>query len=782
MSARAVVTAAALSALALGAGLRGCARREAWPGPPGRPVVQRETPPLTDDPTIDVDRAGGAHPRILLTPERAASVARLRDGGSPAWGLLRAACDAAEREPIAAGYEGWDWANAALDLALCGAVMGRAEDSAAAVRYLRALLDDQANVGDGEGGDAVVHHDDGYPIRTRGCFGAIAYDWLHDAPGMTPELRKHAIDRFVAWDRWFGESGYAHDQPIANYYVGWFGAVAFGGIGAQGDDPRAGDLRRRARRMFAGTIAPAYGQKLAGGDFPEGWQYGDLVGAVLAIFLDAESRPKGLNAPLDALPWLSQSLAFREHALWPDGKHMLDTGDWSEKPAVAPAHTLAVLSTVMPSDGDGARRARLLARLAADPRGEEWHWLAAIAEASWGVPPAPGPDPASRSYLAEGTGTLVARSDWSPGAVWFAIASAPSLSDHQHLDAGHFEIVRGGDALLIDGGGYGAYSSLSHNVIAVDDRRENDKFAPSQGVWSDAARIARHEDEGRFVYALADYTSAYDPPGYPQDHPARSVARAEREVVFSRAPIRGLEPESARIVVYDRVTLTKPSFVATFLLHGPHSSGALDRGVRFAAGRSAAVVTTILPASVPPVFVAEPTTLGEGPYFANDPPEGTHGDRLEVRSKAGALERRFLHAIVVGGAAAHFPDPVAVEGDGADGVAIGDEAYVFRRSGPAVAGAGAADAAVRIDYRAPAEARRHVVASLAPRARYAVMARAEGDGCRVAIGPEAGAAAPSPSSSRATAGDAGVVVVELGPGCTLTPPSPGATAAGGGAP
>ena len=69
-------------------------------------------------------------------------------------------------------------------------------------------------------GDGVVHHDDGYSIRTRGCFGAIAFDWLHDAPAMTGELRKHAIDRFVAWNKWFGESGYSRNQPIANYYIG----------------------------------------------------------------------------------------------------------------------------------------------------------------------------------------------------------------------------------------------------------------------------------------------------------------------------------------------------------------------------------------------------------------------------------------------------------------------------------------------------------------------------------------------------------------------------------
>ena len=108
---------------------------------------------------------------------------------------------------------------------------------------------------------------------------------------MTPDLRRHAIDRIVAWTKWFSESGYNRDEPIANYYMGYFGAVAFGGIASEGDDPRAADLLKRAQRMYNAEIVPAYQAKLAGGDFPEGWQYGDMVGAILALFADAESRP-----------------------------------------------------------------------------------------------------------------------------------------------------------------------------------------------------------------------------------------------------------------------------------------------------------------------------------------------------------------------------------------------------------------------------------------------------------------------------------------------------------
>jgi hypothetical protein len=688
----------------------------------------------------------------LLTSERLEALRNRRAPGTPSWRRLVAQCDEDTRESIDAGYEGWDWANATLDLALCGAVTSRAEYTQAALKYFRALLDDRHKLGDAAGGDEVVHHDHGYSIRTRGCLGAIAFDWLHDAPGMTAEIRRHAIDRFAEWNRWFGESGYSRDQPIANYYVGWFGSLAFTGIAAQGDDARATGMLRQAQRMYGADIIPAYRRKLAGGDFPEGWQYGDMVGAVLAIFADAESRPNAARSAFDEVPWLRESVAFRAHALWPDGRHMLDTGDWTDKPAVAPAHALLALATVLPPADDAGARARALARLANDPKGEEWHWLAALAD----DPSRPAVDPRrdATSYFAPGTATVTARTDWSSQGVWFALASAPAISDHQHLDAGHFEIVRGADSLIVDAGGYGSYSSLSHNVVAVDDHGENDKYSPSQGVWGESAAIARREDDGRFFYALADYASAYDPRGYPESHPTRSVSRAEREVVFSRAAVPGLGPESARIVIYDRVTLTKPSYAATFLLHGTGVPLIQGDTARLLTGRSVAFATTLLPWGVEPVLVSEPTTLGEGPYFANDPPEGTHSQRIEVRSAPGDRERRFLHAIVVSSAGVRAPVPSRIEGRGIDGVAIEDEAYVFQRPGLQAI-------AAPVEYAAPVSAIRHLVASLAPRGKYAATARADGATCRVSLAPGEGR----------IASEAGLVVLDLAPGCALTPPS-----------
>ncbi len=740
--------AASLAATCVGA----CLRREEWPGPTGPPPPPPvAAPPAATIGSVNVSHPRGPHPRILLTADRLAVLRGLRAAAAPSWRSLADECDQDSRQTIAAGYEAWDWANATLDLALCHAVTGRAEYARAAIKYFRALLDDKAAVGDGAGGVEVVRHDDGYSIRTRGCLGAIAYDWLHDAPGMDASLRAHAADRLAAWSGWYAESGYNRDHPIGNYYAGFFGAVAFGGIALDGDDPRSEPLLRRTQSMFDAEIVPTYRRKLAGGDFPEGWQYGDLVGAVLAIFADAESRPGGARPAVDELPWLRETAAYRAHALWPDGVHMFDTGDWSDKPAVAPTHTLQALSIVLPAADAAGRHARALARIARDPH-EDWKWLAALADDPSGI--VEDPRRGATSYLAQGTATVTARTDWSPQAVWVALTSGPSLSDHQHLDAGHFEVVRGGDALVVDSGGYGSFSSLSHNVIAVDDKKENDNYAPNQGTWSDSAHIARFEDRGRFVYALADYASAYNPEGYPDDHPHRSVTRAEREIVLSRSPVDGA-PGSARLIVYDRVTVVRPSYAVSFLLHGGAAPEVQPEGVRIVAGKSAVLAATLLPSGVAPVVVQEPTNLGDGPFYANDPPEGQSSARVEVRSPSGDVERRFLHALVVGAADARLPAPARVQGDGVDGAVVDDEAYVFVR-------ADVQSRAARLAYRAPLSASRHVVASLAPGAQYEAQAERQADGCKVSLGPaEPGAQAPRASS-------AGVLVLELDRACAVS--------------
>ena len=470
--------------------VRGCVRGDIAAAAPGKNALDdgKDAQPTGDE----VDSESGAkaaamsnaplprlthlpekHPRIALTPARRARMKRLAGQHAASWTRMARLCEEAATKKIPSGYEGWDWTNAAL---ACGMVYQIEGDESAArtgLTYFRALADDKLDVGDGQGGDAVVRHDQGYPIRTRGFLGAIAYDWLHDAPGMTAELRKHFLDRVGAWLEWYGREGYMRDHPIANYYAGYFGTVAMMGIAAEGDDPRGAALRAQAQRMFVREVVPAFA-KLEGGQWPEGWQYGSGPAVTMALYAAAERVQ---------LPWLSQILPYRTHALQPDGIHIYDNGDWSEKPAVANAAELDAVALAFDREEDGAaakgeigRQALALEAKTTRKKDDAFAWLQALTDDKADEDPRRG----ATSYLAAGTGTAFARTAWSSEAVWMAFQSGPYLSDHQHLDQGHFEITRGPDALMIDPGAYGSGSSMSHNTLLIDDGKDALVYSPNQ--------------------------------------------------------------------------------------------------------------------------------------------------------------------------------------------------------------------------------------------------------------------------------------------------------------
>jgi hypothetical protein len=719
-----------------------CAKRQMWPGPSVEspvPPGARVTGPVVTG-TLDVtERPPGPHPRILLTPERLAQLAAAKKAKTDGWKKLEEHCDKSIAETIEAGYEVWDWGNAALSLALCFKAGGKVEYQTAAVKYFVAMLDDRHKVGDKKGGANVVAHDQGYPIRTHGWLGAIAYDWLHDAPGMTPEVKKKFADRITSWTAWFKKEGYQREVPIANYYAGYFGAVAFGGLAIEGEDERAKELRLRTQQMWNREVVPVYRAKLAGGDFPEGWQYGDLVGAIFAMYADAENtaHPGPPGAPparsmTGDLPWLEEIPRYYAHAILPDGKHMYDTGDWSEKPAKSTPHALWTLSVVLPKESAAAKHARALGKQLRQET-DEWPWL----EALWDEPARPVEDPraGATSYLSKGTATAIARTAWKEDATWFAASFAPSLSDHQHLDAGHFALVRGADQLLVDSSGYGSYSSMSHNTILVDDNKETLNYAPNQGTWSDTAHVERFEDAKDFVYVMGEYTSAYNPSGWPRDQPKRSVSRAERDIVFSR--------RSSTVVVYDRITVVKPEYGVTFVVHPGDKADVRGTTARANVGASSVAIASLLPGNAPLRSVKEPTNRGEGPFYDNTPPEGKTTFRLEAVSPTGSVERRFLHTFVAGPRVDPAVDkpgenaPARLEGDGAHGASIGDEVFVFP--------AGAAHPSpAAMWYRAPLGATQHAIVGLSHGGRYKVTLTKEAGKCRVALAPDGADRSASP--------------------------------------
>src|SRR5262249_40180026 len=208
-----------------------------------------EAPPRTPAAPAGVPIAA-THPRILLPPERAAALERAASANATGWRATKRRCDELLTKPTGGGYEGWNWANALASLVTCWTGTHEARYRTAAARYLEALTDDRRELGDHKGGDPVVEHDDGYPIRTFAVFAALGYDWLHDAPEMTSALRDRITHRLVAWVAWYKDKGYLRDQPFSNHFIGYFTAEAMAGIALEGDDPRGDEMHRHARDVL----------------------------------------------------------------------------------------------------------------------------------------------------------------------------------------------------------------------------------------------------------------------------------------------------------------------------------------------------------------------------------------------------------------------------------------------------------------------------------------------------------------------------------------------------
>jgi hypothetical protein len=727
--------------------------REEWPGinATAAPVATQPFPVGSVVPDPGAVTALGVLPggrsRILLSDERMQAMKALAKSNHPTWGKVVRRCKEGSDASIDSGYEGWDWGEVMLACALLYKTTGNDGNAKTALKYFNALMDDRLKVGDGKGGDEVVRHDSGYPIRTYGFLGAIGYDWLRDAPGMSIELKKKAIGRFVSWTTWFKEKGYHHDLAISNYYAGYFGAIAMAGIAGEGDDPRASELRKRAQEMFHKEIVPEF-KKIHGGQWPEGWQYGGLVVDVISIYVDAETRANPAKPLLDEVPWLKEMVSYRNHALLPDAKHVYDNGDWSVKPALATPSEMYGAIVALKSGDPLAKNARGLAKLAKAGKENDvaMAWLEALAEdpSQESIDPRKG----ETSYFARGTGEVFGRTDWSTNASWVSLQSGPVFSDHQHADQGHFEVVRGADALIVDPGAYAAFSTSSHNTILIDDNGDAMNYPPNQSPIAREAKIARFEDAGPFVYALADFGSAYTPLHYDDDK-KKSVNRAERELVFSRTPVGGTA-HSARVVIYDRISLTKGAYAVTWAAHSWAEARLQGSAVRISAGKSAATVTTLTPAGQTATLVAEPHSKSTDAWYNNEVADGMKSIRIEVASPKGETERRFLHAITVGAAEDKAVVPTHIDGTGVEGAAIEGEAYVFTTGKPH-------SEAVAVSYKAPALTIRHLVVGLAPGGKYGIsMANDGAADCRVSLAPGGGSSASA----------AGTIAIDSH-GCTL---------------
>lgn len=399
--------------------------------------------------------------------------------------MTRCAQAYAQPEEYATG--GWQGFEFVLTLSSCladYAATGGDQALTTAIKYWNVLLDDYQRVGDGLGGDDVVTHDTGYAMRTFAPYSALAYDWLHDAPGVTESLRAHARQRFDAWSTYYSTQGYLRAQPGANYQAGYAFAATLIAIAEAGEAGAAGDSHWANVRdvIWKRDLLPSFqpGGVLEGGDWPEGWQYGPL--SVLEHALGARAlKDNGVNVDgattwANALPW---RFAYGQT---PATEQAFAGGDSdSETPYRKPTNGALLGAIVGPASDEAKALARQLnANLTLTNENPLFDVLAAATTG----PSTPLPPTTPTSYLARGNGNWYVRADWSRASSWTVLQCAPRLvDDHQYSNAGNWVLTRGADDVVVDPSPYGSLSTLTGNAPAVDSASLPDGYSPSQGFW-----------------------------------------------------------------------------------------------------------------------------------------------------------------------------------------------------------------------------------------------------------------------------------------------------------
>jgi hypothetical protein len=596
--------------------------------------------------------------RLLLD---AGALGRLSESArleTNSWNAVVARADEALAAPVGSGYQGFEWAEAVANASLVWRATGQARYALGASRYLRALLDDRFVLGDGKGGQDVVTHDSGYGIRTFGAYTALGYDWLRGAPGMDAGLAAHALERLGQWLKWYAADGYLRDRPTANYYWGYLTTLTFAGLAAAGESPAADGWLEQARDALSEVVLPEFRDKLAGGGWPEGGQYGEYTTVEIALVARAFETGAGIDVA-GRLPWLSQAVTYHAHALLPDERSVYDGGTWGEHPARPSAAGLAAIAVALDeSNESSASEARWLIAHALPPLRREQAWVGLLADrpAAVGRSPRNG---AATSLHVSGLGLTFARSSWSPDAVWASFQAGPRLAeDHQDADQGHFEIVRGADALLVDGGDSEGSATINHNTLLVDDGGRHLNYPPNQGVWGTRVRTTRFADDGVVAVAVGDIGEAYAPSCAEDGCTDRSVKRIVRTFAFVRPSL---------LVMDDRVVLESPGYDVTWAAHvtsPPKVLGALATAI---VGQSRVDIQTLEPVAAEGVARREPTPSGEGSHRA-DHPWGPMW-RIEIPSPRGARERGFLEFITVDRADASAPQARRLSGDSMRGCA-----------------------------------------------------------------------------------------------------------------
>jgi hypothetical protein len=409
--------------------------------------------------------------RLYLTDSVLGPLQARAAANDPAWMALRAHCDALaggtfnlptgnaypNSPDVGQGYEGDGYLPEILNLGLCYRVV-EGTDTQAEASYGAAgakLLMVMATPA-GSGGQPPST-DDGYGIRNYGVGMATGYDWLRPALSSTQE--QSVITALNSWVDWFDSNGFSKSEPIGNYFAGYLLAKTTTAIATDGDNSNAAAYWSDVQTRMWGQLAqPAYSLSMAGGGWPEGWEYGPRAVEEMAQVIWAVKTGEGVDWG-SALPFAHDEAMYVRSFAWPSLLHMDDQGTIHSQARLAPSVPAArALAGILQYNGDplaASARSYLADLIATDGEvGDLWEEFLYLDPT---LPTQPyTADPLS--YFASGPGQVAVRSAWEKDAVWATFAAGPYIdapdSGEQLFNQGAVAVVQGDQPLLVNATGW----------------------------------------------------------------------------------------------------------------------------------------------------------------------------------------------------------------------------------------------------------------------------------------------------------------------------------------
>jgi hypothetical protein len=242
---------------------------------------------------------------------------------------------------VGQGYQGDGYLPDLMNLGLCYRVVA-GTDPATAANYGAAgarLLDAMATPVASGGEDPST--DSGYGMRNYGVGMATGYDWLY--PALPDSTKTNLQTALELWVDWYDASGFSNNAPIGNYFAGYLLAKTTAAIALDGDDAKAptywADVENN---LYATLVKPQFTASMAGGGWPEGWEYGPRSVQEYVEFLWAAETGKGMSWWQD-LPQARDQAAYVSYFAWPSLRHMDDQGCIHSQTALLPSTSTAQL-------------------------------------------------------------------------------------------------------------------------------------------------------------------------------------------------------------------------------------------------------------------------------------------------------------------------------------------------------------------------------------------------------------------------------------------------------